>query len=117
MSHNLQKPGTTCLEKLSGQVDVVGHEGTHPEQAHNAPLSYLCALTYFFPGPADAQSMPAALPADSDGSGRGSSESHQQSETQPRSARAARLLRQTSAPPGGHSLCNLTTAIHRVNDR
>ncbi|CAL8463714.1 g3248 [Coccomyxa elongata] len=53
----------------------------------------------------DAQSAPVELPADSDGSGRGSSESHQHSETLPPRATAAshapasRLARHASAPP------------------
>ena len=48
------------------------------------------------------------LPADSDGSGRGSSESHQHSETLPprgtaiSAASASRLARHASAPPGQH---------------
>lgn len=57
---------------------------------------------------ADAQSAPVELPADSDGSGRGSSESHQHSETLPPRTTAAshapalRLARHASAPPGQH---------------
>jgi hypothetical protein len=53
--------------------------------------------------PADAQSMPAALSDESDGSGRGSSESqHQNSERLPEVPGAGneRMMRQASAPPG-----------------
>ena len=56
---------------------------------------------------ADAQSMPAALSDESDGSGRGSSESqHQHSERIPErlpeipSAIGSRMMRHASAPPG-----------------
>lgn len=68
---------------------------------------------------ADAQSAPVELPADSDGSGRGSSESHQHSETLPPRATAAshtpasRLARHASAPPGQHQSSGMIT--HKFN--
>lgn len=58
----------------------------------------ICVLAH-----ADAQSMPAALSDESDGSGRGSSESqHQHSERLPEIPGAGneRMLRHASAPPG-----------------
>ena len=58
----------------------------------------ICVLAH-----ADAQSMPAGLSDESDGSGRGSSESqHQHSERLPEIPGAAdeRMMRHASAPPG-----------------
>ena len=54
---------------------------------------------------ADAQNVPTALSDESDGSGRGSSESqHQHSERLPEipSGGSDRLMRHASAPPGQH---------------